>query len=188
MPDDDGLTDLLNLWSEGDAEAGDALTPVVYDELQLLARRLFRNERAGHTLQPTALVHEAYARLVDVNVTWQDRSHFFALAARMMRRLLVNHANAKLSRKRGGDARRVTLDESSVGELSPPADILDVDTALTQFATVDDRKAKLVELQYFGGLTVDEVADVTGLSRSTVVRDLRVARAWLKDALQEGRE
>lgn len=179
------ITQLLNLWRDGDHEAGDALTPLVYDELQSLARRLFRSERQSHTLQPTALVHEAYARLVNVDVTWQDRAHFYAIAARMMRRLLVNHANARNAAKRGGQAIRVTLDESGTAGKDPDADLLALEEGLNQLADLDQRKAELVELQYFGGLTFREMEEVTGLSSSTLDRELRMARAWLKDFLSK---
>jgi RNA polymerase sigma factor (TIGR02999 family) len=183
MPESGEITQLLNQWAVGNDEAGEALAPLIYDELQSLARRLFRGEQRSHTLQPTALVHEAYAKLVDIDLTWQDRAHFFALAARMMRRFLVNHANARNAKKRGGDAVRVTLDEGSVAGDAEDADLLDLEEALQKFAEMDPRKAKLVELQYFGGLSFREMEEVTGLSSSTIDRDLRVARAWLKDFL-----
>jgi len=177
------ITQLLNKWQGGDKQAGDALTPLIYDELHKLAGRIFRSEKNGHTLQPTALVHEVYAKLVDVEVSWQDRAHFFSLTARMMRRLLVNHANAKNAAKRGGGAIRVTLDESKTPAVDADADLLDLDDALTGLTKVDPRKAELIELQYFGGLSFREMEEVTGLSSSTLDRDLRLARAWLKDRL-----
>ncbi len=159
------------------------LTPLVYDELQSLARRLFRGERQSHTLQPTALVHEAYAKMINVDVTWQDRAHFFALAGRMMRRLLVNHAKASNAIKRGGNNIKVTLNEDVVSDRGRDAGFLDLEEALQQFADIDPRKAELIELQYFGGLSFEEMQEVTGLSSSTIDRELRVARAWLKDRL-----
>lgn len=177
------ITRLLNDWATGDDRAGDTLAPLVYDELHKLAERLFRSERASHTLQPTALVHEIYVKLVDADVDWQNRAHFYALGARMMRRLLVNHAKARAAEKRGGGAIRVTLDESSTPAGSADAEFLDLDEALTSLAELDPRKAELIQLQYFGGLTFDEMQEVTGLSSSTIDRDLRFARAWLKDAL-----
>jgi RNA polymerase sigma factor (TIGR02999 family) len=177
------ITRLLNKWADGDDSAGDALTPLVYDELRRLAARIFRSERSGHTLQPTALVHEAYARLVDVEVSWQDRAHFYSLAARMMRRLLVNHANARNAQKRGAGAVRVTLNESGTPSPDADADLLELDEALTALAKIDARKAELIQLQYFGGLSFREMEEVTGLSSSTLDRDLRLARAWLKDQL-----
>lgn len=175
------ITALLNRWSDGDQAAGDALTPLVYDELQKLARRLFRSERNSHTLQPTALVHEAFAKLIDVDVAWQDRAHFYSLAARMMRRLLVNHANARNAAKRGGGAIRVTLQEEQISGSDTDLDILQLEEALEALAQLDPRKTELVELQYFGGLSFREMEEVTGLSSSTLDRDLRMARAWLKN-------
>lgn len=177
------ITQLLNKWTGGDKQAGEELTPLVYDELQRIANRIFRSERKNHTLQPTALVHEAYAKLVDVKVSWQDRAHFFSLAARMMRRLLVDHANAKNAAKRGGGAIKVTLNESKTPANDANADLLDLDEALSALTELDPRKAELIQLQYFGGLSFREMEEVTGLSSSTLDRELRFARAWLKDQL-----
>ena len=179
------VTQLLNQWAGGDEQAGEALTPLVYDELHKIAARLFRSERSGHTLQPTALVHEAYANLIGADISWQDRAHFYSLAARMMRRLLVNHANAKNAAKRGGGAVRVTLDESRTPAADASAALLDLDEARTRLAEMDERKAELIQLQYFGGLSFKEMEEVTGLSSSTLDRDLRFARAWLKDQLSK---
>ena len=183
MAGDQKITQLLNEWGDGDKAAEAALTPLIYDELQGMARRLFRSEKNSHTLQPTALVHEAFVKLVDVDVTWQDRAHFYSLAARMMRRLLVNHANARNAAKRGGDAVKVTLNEAVISGSSTDADLLDLEEALQALAELDQRKAELIELQYFGGLSFKEMEEVTGLSSSTLDRDLRMARAWLKDQL-----
>lgn len=177
------VTQLLRRLAAGDDQSAEALTPLIYDELHKLARRLFVSEKAGHTLQPTALVHEAYVKLVNVDVSWQDRAHFYSLAARMMRRLLVNHANAKNAAKRGGGAVRITLDESSTPATDADADLLLLDEALTALADIDPRKADLVQLQYFGGLSFREMEEVTGLSSSTLDRELRMARAWLKNHL-----
>lgn len=177
------ITRLLNAWTSGDERAGEALTPLVYDELHRIAARIFRSERSSHTLQPTALVHEAYANLVDAEVSWQDRAHFYSLAARMMRRLLVNHANAHNAAKRGGGAIRVTLDDDKTPAARADAELLDLDEALTNLAALDERKAELIQLKYFGGLSFSEMEEVTGLSSSTLDRDLRFARAWLKDQL-----
>lgn len=177
------VTQLLRRLAEGDNQSAEALAPLIYEELQKLARRLFVSEKAGHTLQATALVNEAYVKLVNVDVSWQDRAHFYSLAARMMRRLLVNHAKAKNAAKRGGGALRVTLDESSVPATGADADLLLLDEALTTLADVDPRKADLVQLQYFGGLSFREMEEVTGLSSSTLDRELRMARAWLKNHL-----
>jgi RNA polymerase sigma factor (TIGR02999 family) len=177
------ITRLLNDWADGDARAGDALAPLVYDELHKLAQRLFRSERAGHTLQPTALVHEIYGKLVNVDVSWQNRAHFYALAARMMRRLLVTHAKARTAAKRGGGALRVTIDESVAATEGTDTDLMALDEALTALAELDPRKAELIQLQYFGGLTFGEMEEVTSLSSSTLDRELRLARAWLKHRL-----
>jgi len=177
------ITRLLNDWATGNDRAGDALAPLVYDELHKVAERLFRSERASHTLQPTALVHEIYAKLVDAEVDWQNRAHFYALAARMMRRLLVNYARTRAAEKRGGGGIRVTLDESSMPAGSTDAEFLDLDEALTSLAELDPRKAELIQMQYFGGLSFKEMEAITGLSSSTLDRDLRLARAWLKDRL-----
>lgn len=177
------ITQLLRRLADGDEQSAEALTPLIYDELHKLARRLFASENAGHTLQPTALVHEAYVKLVNVDVSWQDRAHFYSLAARMMRRLLVNHAKAKSAAKRGGGAVRVTLNESSTPAMDAGADLLQLDEALTALAEIDQRKADVVQLQYFGGLSFREMEEVTGLSSSTLDRELRLARAWLKKHL-----
>jgi RNA polymerase sigma factor (TIGR02999 family) len=183
MTADPTITQLLQGWRAGDAAAGEQLAPLVYDELHRLASRLFRGERPGHTLQPTALVNEAYARLVAVDVDWRDRAHFYALAARMMRRLLVNHAAARETGKRGGGALRITLDESASVGVDRDAELLSLDRALSELGKLDPRRLEIVELHYFGGLTFAEMEQVTGLSTSTLERDLRLARAWLKDRL-----
>jgi RNA polymerase sigma factor (TIGR02999 family) len=183
-PDAGDITRLLREWSEGDAAALESLTPLVYGELRRIAQRLFGRESPGHTLQPTALVHEAYEKLIGVDTDWQDRTHFYALAARMMRRLLVNHANARKAAKRGGDALRVTLDESAVGG-SAEEDLLDLDDALSKLAGFDERMARILELHYFGGLTHEQAARVVGVSEPTSRRDLRLARAWLRKYMSE---
>ncbi len=185
MMEPSGVTQLLNRWIDGDKEALESVTPLVYDELRRIARGVFARERDGHTLEPTALVHEAYARLIDVNSTWQNRAHFYALAARMMRRLLVNHAKARSANKRGGDALRVTLHEESVGAQSMDEDVLALDAALAELAAFDERKARVLEAHYFGGLTQPETAAVLDISESTVRRELRVAKAWLRKRLSE---
>jgi RNA polymerase sigma factor (TIGR02999 family) len=179
------ITQLLQSWRHGDGAALDELTPLVYAELRDLAASYLRRERPGHTLQPTALVHEAYLRLVDAQVDWQDRSHFFALAARMMRRILVNHAEAHLAAKRGGGALAVTLSESLPSGLAPEHELLALDAALKKLAALSERQADIVELHYFGGLTYEEMADVTKLSTSTIDRELRLAKAWLASELSE---
>lgn len=179
------VTQLLRQWRDGDADAVDALIPQLHAELQQISHRLMRRERPDHTLQPTALVNEAFERLIDIEVDWKDRTHFFALAARLMRRILINHAEARRAAKRGGGAIMVTLDEGSAAGEDPGLALLDVNTALEALAIEDQRKASLVEMQYFGGLTVEQMAEVTGTSVSTVTRELRFARAWLKDRLSD---
>jgi RNA polymerase sigma factor (TIGR02999 family) len=178
------ITQLLRDWRKGDEEAFAVLAPIVYGQLRDLAGHLFRRESAGHTLQPTALVNEALHQLIRADVDWQDRNHFFALAARMMRRILVNHAQAKRAAKRGGGALRVTLEDfGDTDRTGDDTDILALDTALRELSEFDARKADLVELHYFGGLTYPELADVAGIAESTVHQDLRTAKAWLRQRL-----
>lgn len=173
------ITRLLSAWSGGDERALESLSPLIYDELHRLARRAFAGEKASHTLQPTALVNEAFIKLVNVDVSWQDRAHFFGLAARMMRRLLINHANARSARKRGGNAVRVTLDESAVAAPDIDLRLLEIDTAISKLAEIDARKAEIIELKYFGGLTGRELAEVTNLSTTTLGRELKLALTWI---------
>ena len=172
------VTRLLREWRTGNHEAFDQLMPLVYDELRRLARHFMRCERPDLTLQATALVNEAYIRLTDAQVSWKDRGHFFAVFARLMRRLLVDHARANHRVKR--ESHKVSLDEANEVSAKPGPDLVALDQALTQFATFDARKVEIVELHYFGGLSNDEVADALGVSRATVQRDLRLAKAWLK--------
>lgn len=179
------ITGLLRAWQEGSPDALAALTASVYEELHRIARRAFKGERAGHTLQPTSLVNEAFMRLVDARVTWQDRAHFFALSARMMRRILVNHAESHRAAKRGGGGTPETLVESAISADVPDQRIEELNEALQALAAFDARKADLVELQVFGGLTFEEMVEVSGLSTSTLDRELRVAKAWLKQRLAE---
>jgi len=174
------VTELLVAWSGGDSSALDRLVPLVHAELRRLARRQMRRERDGHTLQTTALVNEAYLRLVDLSrIRWQDRAHFFAMSARLMRRILVDHARSRQYVKRGGGAWRVTFDEALVASAEPAADLLALDEALQVLARVDARKSQVVELRYFGGLSVDETAEALHVSPETVMRDWRLAKAWL---------
>ena len=180
MSDKAAITRLLNDWRSGDEAALAELTPVVYEELRRTARRLFRSERGNHTMQPTALVHEAFVKLIDADVAWQDRAHFFALSSRLMRRTLVDHANARRAAKRGGGAENLPLDEERVSLEQTDTGLLDLDEAISELAALDPRKAELIELKYFGGLSVEEMEEITGLSSSTLGRDLRMARAWLK--------
>ena len=174
------ITRLLKSWGSGDRAALERLTPMVYDELRRMARRYMRRERGGHTLQTTGLVNETYLRLVDVtHVDWQDRAHFFAVSAQMMRRILVDAARARASSKRGGQAVRAELDE--IPDLSSGRDreIIAVDDALKTLAEMDPRRAKVIELRFFGGLTVDETAEVLKISPQSVLRDWKLAKAWL---------
>jgi len=187
LQENPGVTALLAEWRSGNQQALERLTPLVYEELKRLAERMFRRESAGHTLQPTALVNEAFEALVHMDVSWQDRTHFFALSARLMRRILVNHANARHALKRGGHDARVTLtDESAPPVGGPDADILALDSALTKLAAQDARSADVIELHYFGGLTYPEIAGALGISESTVHEDLRGARVWLLQQLGGG--
>jgi RNA polymerase sigma factor (TIGR02999 family) len=177
------ITRLLHNWSAGDEDALEALTPLVYDELKRLANRALRGERNRQTLQPTALVHEAYLALVNAGVDWRDRTHFFALAARLMRRILVNAAHARRTGKRGGDAINVTLDEDVlVGEENDER-VLALHESIEVLAQSDRRKAEVLELHYFGGLTYEEMAAALDVSTSTLDRELRFAKAWLREHL-----
>jgi RNA polymerase sigma factor (TIGR02999 family) len=183
MDDSGRVLDLLREWRQGDDQACDRLVPFVYAELRRLARGQLRREQPGHSLQPTALVHEAYLRLVRAEVDWRDRTHFMSVAARVMRRILVEHARARHARKRGGDEPRVRLTEAIAAPDADPIDILVLDTAMERLQLLDPRQAQIVELCYFGGLTVPEVGQTLGISEATVHRDLRHARAWLKREL-----
>jgi len=180
------VTQMLLDWSNGDKSAFDKLVPVVYNELRRLANHYMRRERPGQTLQTTALVHEAYVRLVDYKkMRWQDRAHFYAVAAQVMRRILVDRARARHAAKRGDPARRVSLDEVALISNEPEANILDLDRALKELEEFDPRKSQIVELRFFGGLNIDETAEVLGLSPTTVQREWRSARAWLYRAITE---
>ena len=174
------VTGLLLEWGRGDEAALERLIPLVHHELHRLARRCMAGEREGHSLQATALVNEAYIRLVDGKaVRWQDRAHFLAVSARVMRRILVDHARARRTRKRGGDGARVTFDEDLVVTAEPRQDVIALDDALAALAKFDERKSRVVEMRFFGGLSVEETASVLDVSRDTVLRDWRLARAWL---------
>jgi RNA polymerase sigma-70 factor (ECF subfamily) len=174
------VTDLLIAWGDGDRSALDRLIPLVEAELHSLARRYLRRERAGHTLQTTALVNEAYLRLVDYkDLQWQNRAHFFAVSAQVMRRILVEHARSRRSIKRGAAPQRISLDEAASVPLDRPADLVALDDALRELATFDRRKHEVVELRFFGGLSVEETAEVLKVSRLTVIRDWQTAKAWL---------
>jgi len=173
-------TALLLAWGQGDQAAFDQLVPLIHDELRKLARRQMSHERQGHTLQATALVNEAYLRLIDVTrMQWQNRAHFFAMSARVMRRILVDAARAKGYQKRGGGAQRVTFDDALVVSEEPGRDLVALDDALQALAAVDTRKGQVVEMRFFGGLSVEETAEALHVSGDTVMRDWRLAKAWL---------
>lgn len=181
------VTGLLQAWSGGNARAQEELLPLVYNELRKRAAGHLRRDRRGHTLQPTALVHEAYLRLLGQReVDWQSRMHFFALASRMMRRILVDHARARAAAKRPDEALRVTLDGALASVEPRGCDLLMLDQALSELADLDERQGTIVELCYFGGLTEDEVAGSMSVSRSTVARELRSAKAWLYRRMTSG--
>lgn len=177
-------TELLRAWSQGDREALDRLMPLIYDELHRRAEHFMRRERPSHTLQPTALVHEAFVRLVDQNSTdWKSRAHFLAIAARKMRQILVDHARRRRAEKRQAVA-RITLDEEAVAAPGGTADLLDIHEALERLAEKDPRKAQVLELRLFGGSSIRETAEVLGVATSTVINDYRFARAWLRRELE----
>jgi RNA polymerase sigma factor (TIGR02999 family) len=181
-----GVTDLLLAWKEGDATAMDRLAPLVYQELHRLARGYMKREREAHSLQTSALVNEAYLRLVDVRrVDWQNRAHFFAMASRLMRRILVDFARRRRYQKRGGNATYVTFDESLTVSPGPSTDLVAIDDALTALASVDPRKVRVVELRFFAGLDVRETAEALSVSPETVRRDWRLAKAWLRRELRK---
>lgn len=178
------VTRLLQAWSAGNRGALDELMPVVYAELHRLARAHLRGERADHTLQATALVNEAYIRLVDqTRIRWESRAHFFGTAAQLMRRILVDHARRRRSQKRGGDATRVELDEALWAAEERAIDVLTLDAALERLAALDARQSRLVVLRFFGGLTIDEVASVLEISPATAKREWATAKAWLRREL-----
>ena len=189
MTDRAEVTNLLRAWSNGDQEALDRLSERVYGELHRMARRFMKNERDGNSLQATALVHEVYLRLLDVgNVEWRQRAQFFAMAAQMMRRILVDAARARGSRKRGGQAIRVNFEETAVLMPEPDQSVIALDEALTSFSEIAGRQAKVVELRYFGGLTEEEIAHALDISPRTVRRDWEFARVWLARELDQSSE
>lgn len=186
--DTNQITRQLIAWSNGDQTAMDQLIPVVYQELRRMADRFLRHESAGHTLQPTALVHEAWLRLIDqTRVNWQNRAQFFGVAAQIMRRILVDHAKSKHREKRGGDAVKLSLDDVVILSQERAADLIALDEALDALGNFDQRKCSVVELRYFGGLSVEETAEVLSVSPDTVMRDWKLAKAWLYQRLGEGK-
>jgi RNA polymerase sigma factor (TIGR02999 family) len=189
-PDRQAVTRLLSAWRSGDSRALERLTPLIYEELRNRARRYMQRERPGHTLQATAVVHEAFVKLVEMNVSWQDRAHFFAVAARQMRRILVDHAKMRFRDKRGGtttgsleDFQEHDLDAATAGDI----DVLEIDEALHRLAKVNPRLAELVELHYFGGLTYQELSETLKVSEATVDRDIRLAKAWVLKEIRPNR-
>lgn len=178
------ITQLLVKWSEGDRQALEDLTPLVYDELRKMARTYLRQERSDHTLQATALVHEAYLRLIDQHsVSWHNRAHFFGIASQMMRRILVNHAVGRTAWKRGGGARKLSLDETVSFSTQREIDLIALDEALSELECLDPQQTRVVELRFFGGLSIDETAEALRISAATVKRDWSTARLWLRRRL-----
>ena len=178
------VTQLLVAWGNGDQTALDQLMPLVYSELHRLAHRYIKKERPGHTLQTSALLNEAFMRLVDQRkVTWKSRAHFFAIAAQMMRRILVDYARSRRYAKRGGDAREVSFNEELIISRQRSAEVVALHEALNELAAIDERKSKVVELKFFGGLSIEETAEVLGVSQGTVMRDWTLAKAWLRLAM-----
>jgi RNA polymerase sigma-70 factor, ECF subfamily len=179
-PSEPGITELLKAWGNGDEQALERLTPLVYDELRRVARRYMAQERASHTLQATALVNEVYLRLVDVQgVSWQNRAHFFAICARTMRRILIGFARSRHFQKRGRSAVSVTFNDALAVLRRPTVDLMVLDDALNGLAKLDSRKSQVVELRFFGGLNVEETAEVLKVSAETVMRDWKFAKVWL---------
>ncbi len=184
---DHNVTELLTAWSGGDEAALEKLVPLVYQELHRTAHRYMVRERSGHTLQTTALINEVYTRLVDLQgMSWQNRNHFFGICANLMRRVLTDFARSRRFHKRGGNAIHVAFDEAMFGGLERAAGIVALDDALTALAAIDGRKSRVVELRFFGGLSVEETAQVLNVSPETVMRDWRLAKVWLFRELSEG--
>jgi RNA polymerase sigma factor (TIGR02999 family) len=183
-PVSEDISQLLAHWSDGNKAALDQLIPLVYAELRRLAHHYLRGERAGQTLQTSALVNEAYLRLVDYrNMRWQDRTHFFAVSAQLMRRILVEHARKRHAAKRGGDAIQVSLNDADAAQEQRSIDLMALDRALGELAALDERRSRIVELRYFGGLNIEETAAALALSTPTVQREWRIAKAWLHRAI-----
>jgi len=187
LPSSHEVTLLLKAWTGGDEEALEKLTPLVYRQLHEIAQRYMAGERSGHTLQTTALVNEAYLRLVDCGkVNWQDRAHFFAVSAQLMRRILIDFARSRGYLKRGGAVAHISLDEAPSVCNEPDVNLVALDDALKALSAIDERKSKIVELKFFGGLSVEETAEVLGISSDTVIRDWRLAKTWLFRELTRG--
>lgn len=188
MTDSPDLTELLASFSQGDSNALPSITPVILAELQRLAKREFGKERQGHTLQTTALVNEAYMKLVQIDIPWADRGHFYAVAARQMRFILVDHARSKVADKRGGGAAHIDIDDALVVSGDNLEDIIYLDQLFNQLSDFDERAARLMELRLFSGLNNNEIAELESLSLATVERDLRAAKAWMKHQLTDHHE
>lgn len=192
-PDRQAVTRLLSAWQSGDSRALERLTPLIYEELRNRARKYMRQERPGHTLQATAVVHEAFVKLVEMDIPWQDRAHFFAVAARQMRRILVDHAKMRFREKRGGNTTTTTgsVEEMQGLDMGPPTagdiDVIEIDEALERLAGSNARLAELVELHYFGGLTYQELSETLKISEATVDRELRLAKAWILSQIRPHR-
>lgn len=184
------ISRILKSWSDGDRQSRDELIASVYEELHKIASRYLRRERSDHTLQPTALVHEAYLKIVDIShITWQDRAHFFAVASNVMRQILVDHARAREAGKRGGEFRRIALEDAiSFSSDRTDVDLLALDEALEQLSTFDEQQSRIVELRFFGGLTIDETAEVLDISPATVKREWTLARSWLYRKINRDRQ
>ena len=182
------ISGLLEAWGRGDLAARDQLMPVVYEDLRRRARAYLQREGAGHMLQPTALVHETYLRLIRQHMAWQNRAQFYGVAAQMMRRILVDHARGRKMAKRSGQWARVPIGDVAPAERPPDVDVLDLHTALDELATFDSRKSKVAELRFFGGLSLEETGDVLQISLATVEREWQAARAWLYSRLKGPRD
>ena len=181
------VTQVLLEWNQGAEDAAERLMPLVYDELRQVARRYLQRERSDHTLQATGLVHEAYLRLVDQSsMTWENRAHFFSVAAQVMRRLLVDHARSRQTAKRGGAREKLEFNDALAVAEEPAVDLLALDDALQELVTFDARKSRIVELRFFGGLTTEEIGSVLAISPSTIRREWRIAKAWLRRKIMAG--
>ena len=186
-PSSSNVTQMLHDWSHGDREVLDKLVPVVFEELRRQAARYLKRERPGHTLQTTALIHEAYIRLIDQkNVHWQNRAHFYAISAKLMRRILVDHARSRQAAKRGGSDIKLPLEEAMNASEGREVDLVALDEALERLAAIDPQQSRVVELKFFSGMSVEETAEVLGVSTRTVKRDWNVAKAWLRRQISEG--
>lgn len=180
-PSSNNVTQMLHDWSKGDQKILDRLIPIVYEELRRQATRYLRRERPGHTLQTTALIHEAYIRLIDQkSVRWQNRAHFFAISAQLMRRILVDHARSRQAAKRGGSDIKLPLEEAMIVSQGREVNLVALDEALERLAVIDPQQSRVVELRFFSGLSVEETAEVLGVSPRTITRDWNVAKAWLR--------